>query len=65
MAYDDPGDTKEEDKGALFAFGMYLRSSGDPLPSSGVAVRAGWKFADEIKSTIRRYPGYPKGVGPL
>ena len=48
MPYDDPGDPKEEDKGALFAFGMYLRSSNSPLPLSPVVVRAGWNFADRL-----------------
>ena len=45
MTYDDPGDSQAEDKGALFAYGMYLFSKNSPMPAEPLIVKAGWRYA--------------------
>ncbi len=53
MPYDDPGDSTEEDEGALFAFGMYRRWQNQPSPTTDGPMRAGWRFADAIRRKLR------------
>lgn len=52
MAYDEEGDTAEEETGAAFAYGMYLRWTNKLEPTAKSPTKDGWNFMDKVRRKL-------------